>query len=279
MSVVFPSAEIKKKAAVPPATGPIQAMSVGKPNRSGTTEQSPGTAVASRDGLAARGHGPGTAHHHPDADHSRDPSCICTRRIGPGPRPSRVSRFSPALDRSSRSAAKRRRPARSRPSSPRSAGRGRFRFAPVHRAERRCWQLATLCLSRKPFRGERGASALKVYQFFGLARIGGKCSSVQTPSEGIVAWRGPPLSRSRTPWRRWPDAGWATDRRTDRLVDSARRISQHPGGTLPEKLNDPAAYRATLPPDEPTRRDPRRRPASPTSSPPWSACAAPPARS
>jgi Transposase DNA-binding len=35
-------------------------------------------------------------------------------------------------------------------------------------------------------------------------------------------------------------------RRTDRLVDSARRISRHPGGTLPEKLNDPAAYRATL---------------------------------
>lgn len=35
-------------------------------------------------------------------------------------------------------------------------------------------------------------------------------------------------------------------RRTDRLVDSARRISQHPGGTLPEKLKDPAAYRATL---------------------------------
>ena len=35
-------------------------------------------------------------------------------------------------------------------------------------------------------------------------------------------------------------------RRTDRLVDSARRISRHPGGTLPEKLHDPAAYRATL---------------------------------
>jgi hypothetical protein len=35
-------------------------------------------------------------------------------------------------------------------------------------------------------------------------------------------------------------------RRTDRLADSARRISQHPGGTLPEKLRDPAAYRATL---------------------------------
>jgi hypothetical protein len=35
-------------------------------------------------------------------------------------------------------------------------------------------------------------------------------------------------------------------RRTDRLVDSARRISRHPGGTLPEKLRDPAAYRATL---------------------------------
>ena len=35
-------------------------------------------------------------------------------------------------------------------------------------------------------------------------------------------------------------------RRTDRLVDSTRRISLHPGGTLPEKLQDPAAYRATL---------------------------------
>jgi hypothetical protein len=35
-------------------------------------------------------------------------------------------------------------------------------------------------------------------------------------------------------------------RRTDRLVDSTRRISRHPGGTLPEKLKDPAAYRATL---------------------------------
>jgi hypothetical protein len=35
-------------------------------------------------------------------------------------------------------------------------------------------------------------------------------------------------------------------RRTDRLVDSARRISQHPGGSLPDKLHDPAAYRATL---------------------------------
>jgi hypothetical protein len=36
------------------------------------------------------------------------------------------------------------------------------------------------------------------------------------------------------------------DRRVDRLVDSARRIGRHPGGTLPEKLKDPAAYRATL---------------------------------
>ena len=35
-------------------------------------------------------------------------------------------------------------------------------------------------------------------------------------------------------------------RRTDRLVDSTRRIGLHPGGTLPEKLQDPAAYRATL---------------------------------
>lgn len=35
-------------------------------------------------------------------------------------------------------------------------------------------------------------------------------------------------------------------RRTDRLADSARRISHHPGGSLPDKLADPAAYRATL---------------------------------
>jgi hypothetical protein len=35
-------------------------------------------------------------------------------------------------------------------------------------------------------------------------------------------------------------------RRTARLADSARRISQNPGGSLPEKLKDPAAYRATL---------------------------------
>src|SRR5947209_3926375 len=35
-------------------------------------------------------------------------------------------------------------------------------------------------------------------------------------------------------------------RRSARLADSARRISQHPGGSLPEKLADPAAYRATL---------------------------------
>jgi hypothetical protein len=35
-------------------------------------------------------------------------------------------------------------------------------------------------------------------------------------------------------------------RRTSRLVDSAQRISGHPSGTLPEKLKDPAAYRATL---------------------------------
>jgi hypothetical protein len=31
-------------------------------------------------------------------------------------------------------------------------------------------------------------------------------------------------------------------RRTDRLVDSTRRFSQHPGGTLPQKLKNPAAY-------------------------------------
>lgn len=35
-------------------------------------------------------------------------------------------------------------------------------------------------------------------------------------------------------------------RRTDRLVETARRISRHPGGSLPQKLADPAAYRATL---------------------------------
>jgi Transposase DNA-binding len=35
-------------------------------------------------------------------------------------------------------------------------------------------------------------------------------------------------------------------RRTARRADSARRISQNPGGSLPEKLKDPAAYRATL---------------------------------
>lgn len=35
-------------------------------------------------------------------------------------------------------------------------------------------------------------------------------------------------------------------RRTDRLVDTARRVCAHPGGTLPQKLRDPAAYQATL---------------------------------
>jgi hypothetical protein len=35
-------------------------------------------------------------------------------------------------------------------------------------------------------------------------------------------------------------------RRTDRLADTARRISRHPGGSLPDKLADPPAYRATL---------------------------------
>ena len=35
-------------------------------------------------------------------------------------------------------------------------------------------------------------------------------------------------------------------RRSKRLADSSRRISQHPGGSLPEKLRCPAAYRATL---------------------------------
>jgi hypothetical protein len=35
-------------------------------------------------------------------------------------------------------------------------------------------------------------------------------------------------------------------RRTHRLVDTARRISYHPGGTLPDKFNDPNVYRATL---------------------------------
>ena len=35
-------------------------------------------------------------------------------------------------------------------------------------------------------------------------------------------------------------------RRPDRSVDCAARISRHPGGSWPEKLHDPAAYRATL---------------------------------
>jgi hypothetical protein len=35
-------------------------------------------------------------------------------------------------------------------------------------------------------------------------------------------------------------------RRTTRLVDTATRISEHPDGSLPDKLHDPAAYRATL---------------------------------
>lgn len=35
-------------------------------------------------------------------------------------------------------------------------------------------------------------------------------------------------------------------RRTARLVDTASRIHEHPGGSLPDKLHDPAAYRATL---------------------------------
>lgn len=35
-------------------------------------------------------------------------------------------------------------------------------------------------------------------------------------------------------------------RRTDRLVETARRVAGHPAGTLPEKLHDPAAYRAAL---------------------------------
>jgi hypothetical protein len=34
--------------------------------------------------------------------------------------------------------------------------------------------------------------------------------------------------------------------RTKRLVDSTRRISRHPGGSLPEKLGSRASYRATL---------------------------------
>ena len=34
--------------------------------------------------------------------------------------------------------------------------------------------------------------------------------------------------------------------RVNRLVDSTQRISKHPGGSLPEKLGDPAAYLATL---------------------------------
>src|SRR5262245_45371880 len=35
-------------------------------------------------------------------------------------------------------------------------------------------------------------------------------------------------------------------RRSARLADTARRIAGHPAGTLPEKIADPAAYRATL---------------------------------
>jgi hypothetical protein len=35
-------------------------------------------------------------------------------------------------------------------------------------------------------------------------------------------------------------------RRTQRLVDTTRRLCAHPGGSLPEKLRDPAAYQATL---------------------------------
>ena len=35
-------------------------------------------------------------------------------------------------------------------------------------------------------------------------------------------------------------------RRTKRLVDTARRVCAHPGGSLPQKLRDPAAYQATL---------------------------------
>jgi hypothetical protein len=35
-------------------------------------------------------------------------------------------------------------------------------------------------------------------------------------------------------------------RRTARLLDSAQRICRHPAGSLPEKLHDPNAYRATL---------------------------------
>jgi hypothetical protein len=35
-------------------------------------------------------------------------------------------------------------------------------------------------------------------------------------------------------------------RRTKRLVNTARRICAHPGGSLPQKLRDPAAYQATL---------------------------------
>lgn len=40
--------------------------------------------------------------------------------------------------------------------------------------------------------------------------------------------------------------GLGDKRRADRLVDSTRRVSLHPGGSLPEKFHDPAAYRATL---------------------------------
>jgi hypothetical protein len=70
-----------KKSGVEPAARPIQPMSVGKPNRSGTTERRPGTAVASRDGLAARGQGPGTALLPSRAEHLRNQAAR-TRRLG-----------------------------------------------------------------------------------------------------------------------------------------------------------------------------------------------------
>ena len=46
--------------------------------------------------------------------------------------------------------------------------------------------------------------------------------------------------------RRWDGVNSAIKGAPPRLVDTATRIREHPGGSLPDKLHDPAAYRATL---------------------------------
>ncbi len=103
-------------------------MSVGKPNWSGTTKQCPDTAVASRDGLAARGHGPGTARLSPRAHHLRNQAATdpADRRrdagelsssASPVPDPSSASRPRTAAARRDR-----------RPQGRKSAGRGPFCF-------------------------------------------------------------------------------------------------------------------------------------------------------